>query len=330
MSARLAGAVAFSALMLSGASFARTVSTGSAVCRPGSTVSIPVLVDDVADVSTVALTVNADSSVLSGLGVEAGELAQAEGVVTADDGAGRVYVLIPRLKASSGGGELCRLRYRVREGTDDLYSDIALANVQLCAADGVRDLSVANPVSIENGMVRVASDGMDGDGIAITLEDGDLSEETAEAVRDALADTLSKNPEVTSVRVVGDGDTIPVTVSLGIAPQVDILGTEATATYTRPSIVITSFDPATGAVRIRVDPGEGNAIRTTLATGCIHVYGTSNLAEKMRYIGNTSIDLTPYLKAETIGEADLTVDMGDHTFIKVKAETVIKADGESE
>ena len=90
MRAKWAHFVAFSALMLSGASFARTVSTGSAVCRPGSTVSIPVLVDDVAEISTVALTVNADSSVLSGLGVEAGELAQAEGVVTADDGAGRV------------------------------------------------------------------------------------------------------------------------------------------------------------------------------------------------------------------------------------------------
>ena len=83
-------------------------------------------------------------------------------------------------------------------------------------------------------------------------------------------------------------------------------------------------------MRIRVDPGEGNAIRAPVATGCIHVYGTNNLGEKMRYIGNVEIDLAPYLQAETIGEAELTVDMGSHTFLKVKAETVIKSEGEVE
>ena len=83
-------------------------------------------------------------------------------------------------------------------------------------------------------------------------------------------------------------------------------------------------------MRINVTPGEGNTIRSALATGCIHVYGTNDLKEKMRYISGTAFDLTPYLQAETKGEADLTVSMGTHTFIKVKAEKAVKSEGDLE
>jgi hypothetical protein len=83
-------------------------------------------------------------------------------------------------------------------------------------------------------------------------------------------------------------------------------------------------------VRIKVTPGEGNAIRASLATGCVHVYGTKDLSQKMRYISGTAFDLTPYLKDATRGEADLTVALGSHTFIKVKVETTIKQEGEEE
>ena len=80
--------------------------------------------------------------------------------------------------------------------------------------------------------------------------------------------------------------------------------------------------PKTGRVRIKVSPGEGNHIRSALVTGCIHVYGTSDLSEKMRYISGTAFDLTPYLRSDTKGEADLTVSLGSYTFIKVKAESI--------
>ena len=311
--------------------FARTVSTGSAECRPGTTVTIPVAIDDVSGASTVVLAISADSTVVSGLGVVAGEVADSETMSVADDGAGHVCVVIPRLTATSGGGELCRIKYRVREGTIDLYTDVALANVQVCAADGVTDLSATNPVEISNGMVRVTADGEDGHAeVEIASDDGDLPEDAEAAVRDALAEIVEDYPEISYVKVKGEVDLIPITASLGIAPHIDILGTEATATYARPSIAITEFDPATGMVRIRVDPGEGNAIRAPLVKGCVHVYGTSNLGEKMRYIGNTEIDLTPYLQTETKGEAELTVDLGTHTFLKVKAETVIKNEGDVE
>lgn len=54
-------------------------------------------------------------------------------------------------------------------------------------------------------------------------------------------------------------------------------------------------------MRIRVVPGEGNKIVSELATGYVHVYGTSNLAEKMKYISKVGFDLAPYLRAETKG-----------------------------
>lgn len=323
--------IAIVAATLSLAVCARTVSTGSAECRAGTTVTIPVTMDDVSDAAMAIVAINADSTVLECTGVVSGDLAGDGGVMSASDGDGHTCVIIPRLVAKSDGGVLCHLKYRVREGTTDLYSDVALANVQVCAADGVTDISVSNPIAISNGMVRVTADGEDGDAeVAIASDDGDLPEDAEAAVRDALAETVLEHPEVASVKVKGEVDLIPITASLGIAPQIDILGTEATATYARPSIAIMEFDPATGAVRIRVDPGEGNAIRAPLVKGCIHVYGTSNLGEKMRYVGNVEIDLAPYLRAETKGEAELTVDLGTHTFLKVKAESVIRSEGEME
>ena len=164
----------------------------------------------------------------------------------------------------------------------------------------------------------------------IVAESGTLPPETRAQVKALLADALAAHPDVMTVKVKGDAALIPVAADLGIAPQFDVLGTTATATYATPTLVITAFDPKTGLVRIRVTPGAGNSIRAPLATGCIHVYGTDSLQGKMRYIGHTSIDLTPYLKDATKGEADLTVALGSHTFIKVKAEETTKQEGEEE
>ena len=166
--------------------------------------------------------------------------------------------------------------------------------------------------------------------VEIVAEAGTLPPETRAQVKALLADALAAHPDVMTVKVKGDAALIPVAADLGIAPQLDVLGTTATATYATPTLVITAFDPKTGLVRIRVTPGAGNSIRAPLATGCIHVYGTDSLQGKMRYIGHTSIDFTPYLKDATKGEADLTVALGSHTFIKVKAEKTTKQEGEEE
>ena len=360
-----------------------------------------------------------------------------------DSGNGRIVAIFSGFAESSGQraerpAELMQIRFSVRDGTQGLFSDVTLSDVQFGAPDGVSDLSVANPVSTVNGMVRVmASDASaarleepftvwpktalknlslgvgdsimasaDGAAIAVSqsvtatgtvpvsapvggwqtgryellttptgglsfeLDGADarsgeppdatfgfdvengvttywvdvavagevairhetdaLAAETVAQIREALRSALDANPAVASVTVRGDAATIPVAADLGIAPRFDILGTTATAIYETPILDIVGFDPATGAVRIKVTPGGGNTIRSPLATGCVHVYGTSDLGERMRYISGTSFDLTPYLKDDTKGEADLTVSLGSHTFIKVKAETVVKKEGDLE
>ena len=166
--------------------------------------------------------------------------------------------------------------------------------------------------------------------VSVVAESGEIPVETVAQIRTQLADDLAAHPEVKNVVVKGDLSLVPVIVDLGIVPRLDILGTTLEATYNQPTIAITAFDPQTGNVRIKVTPGDGNAIRTVLVSGCIHVYGTSDLTLKMRYISGTSVDLTPYLKEETKGEANLAVALGSHTFIKVKAETLIKKEGETE
>ena len=441
--------VVVAAMLLALSAESRTVSTGTVVANPGATVFVPVTADDLSGVAAAVVVVSYDPTILVCLGVDAGSAADVEKMTYIDSGSGRIVAVLSGFSgdgcADDGGHgadrptELFRIRFSVRDGTQGLFSDVTLSDVQLGAADGVSDLSAANPLSTANGMVRVMSADASvsklegaftvwpgtglgalslgiGDGImagespiciagavavaadsevrvaapiggwhtgryallatptegltfkleddgstgsvhpmswtvsaisengitsyyadvmvegelSVVLESGDLPSATIAQIREQCESTLAGHPEVTRIVVKGDAAEIPVVADLGIAPQLDILGTDAIAAYSTPTLMITDFNPKTGLVRIKVTPGEGNSIRSAMATGCIHVYGTSDLAEKMRYISGTAFDLSPYLKAETKGEAELTVSLGSHTFIKVKAETIIPKEGEEE
>ena len=181
-----------------------------------------------------------------------------------------------------------------------------------------------------NGLVTYCADVTVAGSVEIVAETGTLPAATRAQVRALLADALAAHPDVTRVTVTGDASLVPVAADLGIAPRLDVLGTSATAAYATPTLRIVAFEPQTGRVRIRVTPGEGNAVRAPLATGCVHVYGTRDLSQKMKYLSGTAFDLTPYLRDATRGEADLTVALGSCTFIKVKAETTTKQEGEEE
>ena len=181
-----------------------------------------------------------------------------------------------------------------------------------------------------NGLVTYCADVTVAGSVEIVAETGTLPAATRAQVRALLADALAAHPDVTRVTVTGDASLVPVAADLGIAPRLDVLGTSATAAYATPTLRIVAFEPQTGRVRIRVTPGAGNAIRAPLATGCVHVYGTRDLSQKMRYLSGTAFDLTPYLRDATRGEVGLTVALGSCTFIKVKAETTTKQEGEEE
>ena len=131
-----------------------------------------------------------------------------------------------------------------------------------------------------------------------------------------------KGPNGTSVALISD---------MGLAPAllVDETGT-LNLTYSVPSLSITSFDPQTGAVGIKVTPGEGNSIIANINTGYVHVYGDNTIGGKMKYISNVGFDMTPYLKEATKGEGVLYVTLGSHTFLKVKVETEQKTEGQLE
>ncbi len=407
----------------------RTVATSTLVCNPGTIVAVPLTMDDLSDVGAALFTVNYDTTAVVCLGIDAGEAVAGSSFTAFDSGEGTILISATAFAAEAG--EVARLRFFAREGTQGLYSDITIVDADIAAKDGLTDLAVKNPVEIINGMVRIVAASAevtrlenafqvvprsqlgaltlaDGDGIIadadgepirvagnvkageaipvavplggwqtgtyallstpteglsfalegapdaalyskttsgittyyadvtvadsveVTGEEGPLSAATRAQIKDLLAAELAAYPEVKSVSVKGSAALISVAADLGIAPQLDVLGTTATASYATPSLKIIAFEPKTGLVRIKVVPGEGNSIRAPLATGCLHAYGTRDLSQKMRFISGTSFDLSPYLQDATKGEADLTVALGSYTFIKIKAEIAIKQEGDEE
>lgn len=181
-----------------------------------------------------------------------------------------------------------------------------------------------------NGMTSYYADVTVEGSLEVVPETGSLEAETIAAIRASLSSGLVAYPNVKRVVVKGEGAKIPVIVDLGIVPDIAVAGDTATVAYKSPSLTIVAFNPKTGIVRIKVTPGEGNSIQSQLVTGCIHVYGTNDLLKKMWYVSKVSIDVSNYLREGTKGEADLTVTMGTHTFLKVKAETQIKNEGDTE
>ncbi len=415
--------------LMSFCALARTVAMSTVVCNSGTIVTIPLSIDDTEGVGTAIFMINYDSSAVVCLGVDAGEAISDSRFMFSDMGTGTLILTVPSFCAQSG--TIANLRFFAREGTQGLYSDITVASADISSKDGLKDLFATDPLTVVNGMVRIAassaevtrlenafsvaprtelkslvlkeSDGIiadaDGEpiivsgavtatdaipvgtplggwqtgtyallstpteGLTFTLEgapdaklrsdttngittyyadvtvegsveiigdDGTLPAATRAQVKELLATEFAAYPDVKSVTVKGDAALIPVAADLGIAPHLDVLGTTATASYTKPTLKIIAFEPKTGLVRIKVEPGEGNSIRAPLATGCLHAYGTSDLSQKMRFISGTTFDLTPYLQDATKGEADLTVALGSYTFIKIKAEIAIKQEGDEE
>ena len=155
----------------------------------------------------------------------------------------------------------------------------------------------------------------------------ELSAGTKNQIRSMLSGQLDG---VTEIVVTGPEGNVDVIADMGIAPSCTRDGTRLLATYAMPELRITQFDPQTGVVRFKVTPGTGNQIVSEIATGYIHVFGTDNLGEKMKYISKVGFDLTPYLKAETKGEGTIFVTLGTHTFLKIKVEALSRVEGQVE
>ena len=186
--------------------------------------------------------------------------------------------------------------------------------------EGIEDVVFSQEVA-DGITTYYATVAMQGE-VPVVCEGEEISAGTANQIRKLLGDKLAG---ITKVNVSGPKGLIGVIADMGIAPKCTIVGTTLNAIYSTPEIRITSFEPDTGIVRIKVTPGEGNAIVSEIATGYLHVYGTDDLAKAMVLIDEVGYDLTPYLKEATKGEAVLNVTLGTHTFLKVKVEqSVVK------
>lgn len=429
--------------------FAYEVSVGTFVANPGQRVPVPVQIDTIKGASFVSVRITYDPQILILMKAEQGSLTEVldrDFVVAGSEQSGSVTIsgYGTGNVSSNVGGSLVTLIFAVREGTQGLYSDVAVANVKVGEISGVKDLTVAKPVAIQSGMVRVmgtdatverlenpqticadssfaslnllagdaiqASDSQTGIVVAGTVgtvsaievvppvtgwasgryallstptrglafelmgttgkfssdlkngvttyyatvevpgelpvvcADEELSAGSMNQIRANAqlvfkgktdSESLARKAMYESAKkiaVEGPKGSVGIIADMGISPA--FVGLDETGTlhlsYAMPSLAITSFSPETGAVRFKVTPGEGNQIVSELATGYLHVYGTDNLGEKMRYISSVGFDLTPYLKADTRGEGLLHVELGTHSFLKIKVESVQKTEGQPE
>jgi hypothetical protein len=147
-------------LALPMSAFGWTVSVGTWVCNPDASVAVPIEIDDATGLAYAAVRVNYDPQVLVCLRVEPGGLEEAfDGDFLVSDGESGTLA-VARFRASegvagSGGGTLARAVFTVRPGTARQYSDLAIADIRLGDAGGVRDLALAGPIEPSGGMVRI-------------------------------------------------------------------------------------------------------------------------------------------------------------------------------
>ena len=246
-----------------------------------------------------------------------------DAVQAADDGEG---IQVSQFVSASGAIPVRAPLYGWQTGRYTLMTT-PTKNLQFSLGDDIDAVISSETI---NGVTSYYADVTVEGSLEIVPETGSLEAGTIAAIRAWLSRELSAYPNVKRVVVKGDVAKIPVIIDLGIVPDIAVAGDVATVEYKSPSLKIVAFNPKTGIVCIKVTPGEGNSIRSQLVTGCIHVYGTDDLRKKMRYVSLVSIDVSNYLREGSKGEADLTVTMGTHTFLKVKAETQIKNEGDTE
>lgn len=145
--------------------FGYQVSLGTYVSNAGKQVTVPVMLDSSAGLSYASATITYDPQVLVVTKTAPGSLSSlTEGfnpefdfVATDTNGTLTVSLYGFAQNAAVTAGSIASVTFAVREGTTGLYSDLALTDVQLGEKSGVKDVTVGNPLTTQNGMVRVMS-----------------------------------------------------------------------------------------------------------------------------------------------------------------------------
>ncbi len=289
----------------------QVVRLGDVTTHPGATLTVPLEVENLSGVASVHALVTYDPLVLVLTKVEEGTLKNAFDDFIASEGSGAVEIFTYGMTNNvSLSGTIANLTFKVREGSEGLYSDLTLAKVSIREKTMTADLTVARPLTVKSGMLRVV------EGVGLEIEcDAALSE----ADRDGVRNLLALGGDVGTLVVRGEQSVIELGIDLGIKPKTVVANGVATATFELPKLEIVDFDVEAGRIRARVTPPEGAEIAQRIVTGVIHVYGTDDLAKSMGRIKDLEVDLTDYLKAETKGEMSVTFLFGTKTFFKVAA-----------
>lgn len=159
--------VAMTALLLAMAGLARgaarTLSLPSYLANPGSTLEVPLMLDNAAGLAALRVQINFNPAVLELQAVTAGPLGEAF-ELSQGNGEGFVQLVFARAASlANGSGRLATLRFHVNAGAvQDLYSELAIADLNLSDSTGVVDLRQQDTLTTTGGMVAVSlSTGID-------------------------------------------------------------------------------------------------------------------------------------------------------------------------
>lgn len=144
-------------LMMTVGLSAREVALESVVCNPGSRVCVPVTLDDTQGLAVASFTVNYDPMVMTFAEAEEGtlkDLFSFDFTVLDETGVVTVVLVAPANITASRGGTLAELYFYVREGTEALYSDVALAEVELNEESMTLDLANKQTLTPKGAVVR--------------------------------------------------------------------------------------------------------------------------------------------------------------------------------
>jgi len=199
------------------------VSVDTVVANPGMRVAVPIRVDTIHGIANVGVRITYDPQILILQGAEKGDVAlmlDDDFVEVVDEGVISLAAFGESNATNECGGVLATLNFKVREGAQGVFSDVTVANVKFGEESGVRDVTVDNPISVVNGMVRVMS----------SYSDVSRLEGAQTIVADTVLSTVTIND---GDGIQASGNMSAVVVSNAVTCSADVIGvTEPTNGWT--------------------------------------------------------------------------------------------------
>jgi len=135
-----------------------SLGTGTMVANGGTRVAVPIKIDTSRSLACASVRLAYDPNILVYAGTEKGEVAAVfdDDFIVTQPSVGIVAVsCFAASNVVAGAGTLATVSFDIRPGTEGQFSDVTIADVQLADETSVKDVTNDDPVTTENGMVRV-------------------------------------------------------------------------------------------------------------------------------------------------------------------------------